>query len=487
MLLNRQHLSAITGAHLIAPTEAVFSLPEKVLQFGTGVLLRGLPDYYIDKANRNNIFNGRIVVVKSTATGGIDGFDKQDNLYTVCIKGIEDGKLIEENIINSSISRVLNAAIDWNKILETAANENIQVIISNTTEAGITPSKDSLSDTPPLSFPGKLLAVLVKRYETCGGNMDKGFVILPTELISNNGDTLKRIILQLATYNNISEECITWIGNANFFCNTLVDRIVPGSYLNKELDYEDTLTIMAEPFGLWAIETSSPIVKQKLSFAKISTGIILTSAIEKYKEIKLRLLNGSHSLACALAILSGFETVKEALKDEIFAGFVQKLLLDEIGTAIQSEAITNDDIKDFGKKVLDRFRNPFLEHKWTSIAVNYTEKFKLRCLPILKQYYHRFHIIPDNFALGFSAYVQLMISDQDISDKWQEKIRNIWKNNDSPLIQLLESEDIWGENLSNYKGLEKKIANNMHLFSQKNIFDIFDKTLINTTNTINEK
>src|SRR6186997_3664458 len=99
MIVSRYTLKNIQAAALKIPDEALFNLPERVLQFGTGVLLRGLPDYFIDKANRQGIFNGRIVVVKSTTHGDTSAFEKQDGLYTHCIRGIENGQKKEENII----------------------------------------------------------------------------------------------------------------------------------------------------------------------------------------------------------------------------------------------------------------------------------------------------------------------------------------------------------------------------------------------------
>src|SRR6266496_6081708 len=175
MQLNKENLKNITAQNVIKPPEHIFELPDKVLQFGTGVLLRGLPDYFIDKANRNGIFNGRIVVVKSTATGAIDSFSQQDGLYTLCIRGIENGKRIEETIINSSVSRVLSANEDWNTILKCAYDPAMQIIVSNTTEVGIVlDTHDDIHLSPPRSFPGKLLRFLYERFKAFNGNNESG-------------------------------------------------------------------------------------------------------------------------------------------------------------------------------------------------------------------------------------------------------------------------------------------------------------------------
>src|SRR5690242_963719 len=192
MILNKDNLKKIpAAAGWIMPDSSLFELPEKVLQFGTGVLLRGLPDYFIDKANRDGIFNGRIVVVKSTGKGDGSAFDRQDNLYTLCIRGIGNGKQVEENIVCSAISRVLTATGHWKEILQCARNPELRVIISNTTEAGIQWVDEDIHLLPPASFPGKLLSFLYERYQAFNGAADSGMVIVPTELIPGNGELLK--------------------------------------------------------------------------------------------------------------------------------------------------------------------------------------------------------------------------------------------------------------------------------------------------------
>ena len=224
MHLSRTILKQIKADHENVPDESIFKLPEKVLQFGTGVLLRGLPDYFIDKANKQGIFNGRVVIVKSTATGGTDAFQEQDGLFTHCIRGVETDKKIEENIINSSISRVLSANEQWNDVLQCAANPDLEIILSNTTEVGITlMPDDSIQSSPPVSFPGKLLAFLYKRFQIFNGDPAKGLIIIPTELIIDNGKKLESIVLELAHLNSVDPVFMDWLENNNHFCNSLVD------------------------------------------------------------------------------------------------------------------------------------------------------------------------------------------------------------------------------------------------------------------------
>src|SRR5690606_17398688 len=313
MLLSRENIEKIDVSKVELPQGSSFGLPERVLQFGTGVLLRGLPDYFVDKANKQGVFNGRVLVVKSTMSSGADEFAEQDGLYTLCIKGIDEGEEVVRYSINNAISRVLSASKDWEAILEAARNPDMQVVFSNTTEVGIVLSNDKIADNPPASFPGKLLSFLYERYRHFHADTAKGLVILPTELISDNATKLKKILHSLAVQNNLEKDFLVWLDEANDFCNTLVDRIVSGrlpkeeqQQTEQELGYQDQLMIMAEPFRLWAIETDSERVKQILTFAKVDSGVVLVPSIDKFKEIKLRLLNGTHTLSCAAALWSGF-------------------------------------------------------------------------------------------------------------------------------------------------------------------------------------
>ena len=196
MLLSKFNLKNINSSLVSIPDESLFELPEKVLQFGTGVLLRGLPDYFIDKANRKGIFNGRIIVVKSTDGGDAAAFDKQDGLYTLCMRGLVNGQSVTENVISSAISRVLSAASEWDKVLQCAHNPDLTIIISNTTEVGIELVNDDIRRHPPVSYPGKLLAFLHARYTFFNGSPQHGMVIVPTELISDNGKKLEAIVLE---------------------------------------------------------------------------------------------------------------------------------------------------------------------------------------------------------------------------------------------------------------------------------------------------
>jgi tagaturonate reductase len=483
MILSKQTIKQVKPDRVKVPDQSCFGLPERVIQFGTGVLLRGLADYFIDKANKQDIFNGRIVVVKSTASGDTDSFEKQDNLYTLCVRGMEQGKKIEENIINASISRVISAKKNWDEILACARNADIQLVISNTTEVGIVLTKDDVHASPPESFPGKLLSFLHERYQFFKGDSRKGMVIIPTELLPENGQKLLSILLELAKINGLEEKFSEWLKNDNCFCNSLVDRIVPGrltAQQQKEMDsminYEDELMIMAESYRLWAIEPDTEKVKQVLSFSKVDEGVIIAPDIHVYRELKLRLLNGSHTFSCGLAHLAGFTTVKQAMQDPGFSDFIKTLMLQELAPSIIDDQLKMESAVDFANKVLDRYRNPYMEHKWLSITLQYSSKMQMRNIPLLLNYYNRFGTVPEYMSLGFAAHILFMkpvkkIEDQyfgelngnqyPIADNRADSYMGKWKNPGTVVNEILSAEELWGTDLTKLPGFAEAVNKKM--------------------------
>lgn len=272
-----------------------FDLPVKVLQFGTGVLLRGLCDYQIDKANRAGVFGGRIVVVKSTSVGvGGDAFADQDGLYTVVTRGVRQGKNVDDTTVVSAISRVISAQENWDDVLKIARNPHLEVIISNTTEVGIEYVAENLFKDSPVSFPAKLTRFLYERFKMFGGHKNKGLIVVPTELIVDNGLKLRECVEKTAKQNQLGVMFVKWLKYHVKFCNSLVDRVVPGkptaeiqAEMEAELGYEDQLLVVAEPYHFWAIEGDDR-VKQVLSFALANPdSIVIDEDISFYYERKL--------------------------------------------------------------------------------------------------------------------------------------------------------------------------------------------------------
>ncbi len=484
MNLSKQNIGHIKSGAVQTPSMDYFNLPEKVLQFGTGVLLRGLTDYFIDKANKQNVFNGRIVVIKSTDSGSIDAFDQQDNLYTLCVRGIDAGEKIEENIINASISRVLSAKNNWKEILNCAANPDMQLIISNTTEVGLVLTKEDIHASSPASFPGKLLAFLYERFKIFNGDPEKGMVIIPTELIPENGKKLLSILIELAAFNKLEKTFLSWLENNNRFCNSLVDRIVPGKLSPEQqketesaLGYKDDLMIMSEVYRLWAIEPADEKIKRVLSFSKADEGVIIAPDIHIYRELKLRLLNGSHTFSCGLAHLAGFTMVKEAMQDNIFSTYIKTLMMQEIAPSITDSNLTSEMAVDFANKVLDRYRNPFIEHKWLSITLQYSSKMHMRNVPLLLNYFSRFGTVPEYMSLGFAAYLLFMkpVKEEDgkyfgesngkvypINDNHAVYYAKKWKHPETIVDTVLSDTGLWGHDLTGLEGFAASVSEKLH-------------------------
>jgi tagaturonate reductase len=501
MKLSAYTLKNISPDKVVVPGEDLLELPEKVLQFGTGVLLRGLPDYFIDKANRMAIFNGRVVMVKTTVRGDTAAFEKQQGLYTLCVRGIEDGKKTEENIINSSISRVLNANSEWQQVLECAHNQNLQIIISNTTEVGIKLINDDIGLNPPLSYPGKLLAFLYERFVAFEGSTKSGVVIIPTELIIDNGKKLESIVLELAHLNGLNDNFIEWLEQCNYFCNSLVDRIVTGmpdeetrTKIEDELGYKDELLTVCESYRLWAIEGDDHI-KNIVSFAGADRGMVIQPDIGLYRELKLHLLNGAHTLSCGIAFLSGIDTVKQAMDDVFMEKYIADLMQHEIAPSIPYK--TDDEtVHIFITKVLDRFRNPHINHFWKNITLNYTQKMKMRCLPVLLNHYQDNKSVPELFALGFAAYLAFMKPLKQngkeffgefqgqpylIEDEIADKFYKMWQH--FPLNEIAEealgNTAIWGTDLTTLPGFAQSVTNNLN--------SIFNNGMKNTLEIVYSK
>jgi tagaturonate reductase len=399
-ILNKEFIlkNQDSGVH-----EKTFAFPEKILQFGTGVLLRGLVDYLVDKANRQGIYEGRIVVVKSTE-GDTSDFSSQNSLFTTHIKGVSQGELVDQVLINAAISRVLQSNAEWQEILAVVRQPALQTIISNTTEVGIQYVPEKIADSVPASFPGKLLAVLWERFTYFKGSANTGFVIVPTELVVDNGRLLKDIVLQLAAYNELPPAFITWVQQDNHFCNSLVDRIVPGKPRNlaeieQQAGYTDKLWIEVEPYLLWAIEGNEH-TRSVLSFYKADERMLIEPRITPFREQKLRLLNGSHTAAVPLAFLSGLNTVYECMQDDYMSHFFREVVLREILPTIEEACPT---ATAFAPEVLDRFANPFIAHKLISITFQESSKMNARNVRTLVRYYEKYKALPPHLCLGFAA------------------------------------------------------------------------------------
>ena len=396
MQINLKLASELNSIHSQISTQK-----EKILQFGTGVLLKGLPDFFIQLANETGRNSGRIVLVKSTSPSpSVDPILP----YTIFEKGIQNGELIEKSQIVSSISREINAQTDWKSVVELAKSPDLEVVISNTTEAGIQYLEEKIEGNVPSSFPGKLLSILLERYRA---GLD-GLIIIPCELIPDNGKILKEIVLKLAAFNQLEKAFLDWIENNCPFCNSLVDRIVSGKpnaetkeKIESKLGYEDAELIETEPYALWAIECNKQVA-QKLNWSGIKSDWILADDISVYRERKLRILNGTHSIMVALGLIQGKETVLECMQDDEMLAYISRVALEEIAPAT---AVDPKISVPFAKEVLDRFANPHIRHLLINITLQYSMKMAMRNLKTIERYEEMYAKPPALMARGFAAFL----------------------------------------------------------------------------------
>ena len=394
--------------------------PVKVLQFGQGNFLRAFVCAFIETLNEETGFDGSIVIVKPTARGNLDVFKEQNSLYTVLTRGISQGETIDQTRIITSVADTLSPYTEYENYMAYAKSDTLRFVISNTTEAGIIYSEtDRLEMTPPDSFPGKLTQFLYVRFRHFGGDPSKGLIMLPVELIDDNGSTLKAVVCKLAAAWNLPAEFTAWLDEACCFANTLVDRIVSGFPQNdaqaiyQQLGYTDKLLTAAEPFGLWVIEASQD-VREELCLQEVDLPILFTDNYKPYKNRKVRILNGAHTASALLAFACGKQYVREMLEDDLLKQFIQQVLFEEIIPAMD---MAPEISVPFANDILERFANPFINHALLSISLNSVSKWKARCLPSLLDYREKFGKLPSGLTFSLAALLQFYRGGEDYTVK----------------------------------------------------------------------
>jgi tagaturonate reductase len=439
--------------------------PVKVLQFGGGNFLRGFADWIVDVLNEKAEFNGAIDIITSVTPGTAEQINEQDGLYYLVTQGTVNGKQVSETRLITSVNRAINPAKDFNEFVRCGQNPDLRFIISNTTEAGIAFDESDIStQTLPKSFPGKLTLLLYERYKFYNGSLDKTIIVLPCELIENNADKLKEIVLRYASHWKLDAAFIDWI-NHNTFCNTLVDRIVPGfpketiTKVQDETGYDDKLTVAAEPFYFWAIEGPSSVQKEfPTDIAKLSN-VIFTNDIAPYRLRKVRILNGAHTALTPVAYLRGIRTVKEAMDDSYVSEFIRETISGEI---IPTLPLSPNELVEFANAVSDRFKNPFIKHQLISISLNSISKFKVRVLPTLVDYLAIKKRLPDHLVSSFAALIcfykgewngaQIPLND---SPEVLAVIKRAWDQDsiDETVSIILSDKLLWDADLTKIDGL----------------------------------
>lgn len=453
--------------------------PIKVLQFGEGNFLRAFVDYMIDIANEQGRFDGDIVLVKPIEYGTLDRFHKQECQYTVQLRGIADGEAKRINRIVTSVADAVDAYGEYEKYAEYAKLDTLRFIVSNTTEAGIVyDDTDRPEFAPPKSYPGKLTKFLYERYLYFNGAMDKGLVMLPVELIDDNGIHLKECVLKLAALWNLEDGFTEWLNQACIFTSTLVDRIVTGypkdeaDELCKEFGYQDNLIVTGEPFALWVIESEKDISKE-LPLPDAGLPVIFTDNQKPYKQRKVRILNGAHTSFVLASYLCGNDIVLESMQDELIFRFMKETIFDEV---IPTLTLPKQDLLDFAEAVITRFRNPYVKHALLSISLNSVSKWRARCMPSFLGYIEKEGKLPTHLTFSLAA-LMAFYTGTEIRDKALIGHRNGVEYNimdDTAVLEffaanstkdaqdyahaVLSNEAFWGQDLSALPGVEEAVV-----------------------------
>ena len=402
--------------------------PEKVLQFGEGNFLRAFVDYWFDMANEKVGWNGKCVLVQPIATGLTDLINAQEGLYTLYLRGAENGEKVDRKRVISSVSRCLNPYTDegYKAMMEVAVSDDLEYVVSNTTEAGIVydPACE-LTDQPCASFPGKLTQVLYTRWKAG----KSGLVILSCELIDNNGKELLKCVNAYIDQWKLEDGFKNYVNRDCTFCSTLVDRIVPGrvkdpgeaAAMEQENGYEDTLIDVGEVFGVWNIEGPAWL-EEKLPFKAAGLNCPVVPDVTPYKKRKVRILNGAHTGMVLGAWLAGFRIVRDCMEDDTVRSYMNKMIYEEI---IPTLPLDKADLESFAAAVQDRFNNPFVDHELLSISLNSTSKWKARNFPSFYEYVQNTGKLPKCLTVSFAAYIAFFSNDiQELNEKGLVCCRN---------------------------------------------------------------
>lgn len=453
--------------------------PIRVVQFGEGNFLRAFVDYMIDIANEQGRFDGDIVLIKPISFGSLDSFHQQGCQYTVSLRGMVDG---EAKILNrqvTSVADAVDAYEEYDKYMGLAEIDTLRFVVSNTTEAGIVyDAEDRFELNPPKTFPGKLTKFLYHRYETFKGDMGKGLVMLPVELIDDNGIMLKKCVMQFIELWNLGDEFRTWVEEACVFTSTLVDRIVTGYPRDtieeewKALGYEDRIMVTGEPFALWVIESPRDI-SGELPLPEAGLPVIFTDNQKPYKQRKVRILNGAHTSFVLASYLCGNDIVKQSMEDDDIRNFMSKTIFDEV---IPTLTLPEEELKEFAEAVITRFNNPYVKHALLSISLNSVSKWRARCMPSLLGYVEKFGKLPARLTFSLAALMAFyhgteirdkalighrdgqeynILDDMEVLEFFRD---NCEKDSRTFVESFLGNENFFGRNLNQVEGLTDAVT-----------------------------
>ncbi|MFU0444716.1 tagaturonate reductase [Pseudocitrobacter faecalis] len=450
--------------------------PERIIQFGEGNFLRAFVDWQIDLLNEHTDLNAGVVIVRPIASDFPPSLSTQDGLYTTIIRGLnEQGDAVSDARLIRSVNREISAYTDYDAFLKLAHNPDMRFVFSNTTEAGISyHAGDKFDDAPAVSYPAKLTRLLFERYTHFNGAADKGWIIIPCELIDYNGDALHELVLRYAQEWALPVEFVTWLNESNTFCSTLVDRIVTGyprdeaASIESELGYKDGFLDTAEHFYLFVIQGPKSLASE-LRLDKLSLNVLIVDDIKPYKERKVAILNGAHTALVPVAYQAGLDTVGEAMNDAEICAFVEKAIYDEIIPVLD---LPRDELESFASAVTGRFRNPYIKHQLLSIALNGMTKFRTRILPQLLAGQKETGKLPARLTFALAALIAFYRAERNgetypVQDDahWIERYQQLWAQHRDQLIStselvktVLSVSEHWEQDLTQVVGLVEQVS-----------------------------
>ena len=464
---------------------------ERIIQFGEGNFLRAFVDWIVYNMNEKADFDSSVVIVQPIEKGLVDMLNEQDCLYHVNLQGLDKGEVVNSLTRIDVVSRALNPYHQFDEYLKLAEQPEMRFVISNTTEAGIAfDPACKLDDAPASSYPGKLTQLLYHRFKTFNGDLTKGFIIFPCELIFLNGHHLKDCIRKYIEHWNLGEEFSKWFEQACGVYATLVDRIVPGfphksiEAIQENLQYKDNMVVQAEVFHLWVIEAPQEVAKE-FPADKAGLNVLFVPSEAPYHERKVTLLNGPHTVLSPVAYLAGLNIVREACQHEVIGEYINKVMFEEL---METLNLPKEELKVFAEDVLERFNNPFVDHQVTSIMLNSFPKYQTRDLPGLKTYLERKGTLPKGLVLGLAAIITYYkggvradgaeIVPNDAPEIMQ-LLSDLWATGCTRKVAegVLAAENIWGENLNLIPGLTDAIKGYLDDIQEKGLMEVVKSIL----------
>ena len=453
----------------------------KIMQFGEGNFLRAFTDWIIQKMNNSGKYDGHVVVVQPLNFGRVKELAEQDGLFTLYLQGLNNGEVVKTHEVIDVLDDFVNPYSDYDKFLKYAESEDLEVVISNTTEAGIVLDEtDTDFSITPKTFPGKVLALLRRRYEHFNKDVTKGLSFICCELIDYNGEELKRCVLGLANAKGFEQEFIDWINNACHFTSTLVDRIVPGyprdeiKEITEELGYIDNNIVKGEIFHLWVLQKEETI-EQLFPCDKVGLNVIYADSITPYKQRKVKILNGCHTCLVPVAYLYGIDTVRESIENEHIGQFTKEFVFDEVVPTI---ALPHDQMVSFANSVFERYLNPFVRHELMSIALNSISKYKARVMQTVKDYYELNNSLPTHAMFSLAALIKFYFGQRSQTETIKlnddprylaffEELKAKNLSEEDTVKAVLANEEMWSEDLNKFANMHEVVTAYLKLINEK--------------------